>query len=573
MEQEEFNEFDILSWWKGRQSQFLVLSIMARDLLSVQSSTIASESAFSFSGRVLSIRRTRLTPASLEMCICLKDHLDAQERIQHTSNLEGDCLEIEEQLLEVEAEAGYAINIADEEINLEKQAMSGFEIDSVSRSSDKSVLFGDPLYLHPNDVTTSLLISIKLTGTENYEIWSCAMKHVIGSKNKLGFLDNTCERPDNTDPFAKQWDMCNSVVLTWILNSISADLFAGQVFSKTAFVVWADLQEAYDKDLQKKEIMEIGNENDGLYLFNVDSALNYKTSLDCPTPICYVSKSLWHQRLGHPADQVLDSLKTKLLFNANPTISPCEVYHKAKQTKEPFPLSDHKSRNVGELVHLDLWGPYKENDGDFGATSVDENTPLEGITESFLDHILKNSDQPAETKTIVPRRSSRPSKVPQNLNEFVIEGKVKYGVERVVNYSNLSKDNFCFASNLNKSIEPKTYQKDVLDSNWINAMNNEMEALNGNHTWIVTGFAAVLAVLKPKRLKADKALKFRSCASRSQTEASQSRQSTDCHKFDSWKNLTSHLPRACLMLALAGFPSSLAYRDFITRTLLDKLQF
>nr|GFA94788.1 DNA-directed RNA polymerase IV subunit 1 isoform X1 [Tanacetum cinerariifolium] len=53
---------------------------------------------------------------------------------------------------------------------------------------------------------------------------------------------------------------------------------------------------------------------------------------------------------------------------------------------------------------------------------------------------------------------------------------------------------------------------------------------------------------------------FRSCASRSQIEASQSRQSTDCHKFDSWKNLTSHLPRACLMLALAGFPSSLRCR-------------
>nr|GEZ64644.1 zinc finger BED domain-containing protein RICESLEEPER 2 [Tanacetum cinerariifolium] len=124
MEQEEFNEFDILSWWKGRQSQFPVLSIMARDLLSVQASTVASESAFSLSGRVLSIRRTKLTPTSLEMCICLKDYLHAKERIQHTSNLEGDCLKIEEQLLEVEAEAGYAINIADEEINLEEQAMS-----------------------------------------------------------------------------------------------------------------------------------------------------------------------------------------------------------------------------------------------------------------------------------------------------------------------------------------------------------------------------------------------------------------------------------------------------------------
>nr|GEZ55540.1 zinc finger BED domain-containing protein RICESLEEPER 2 [Tanacetum cinerariifolium] len=125
MEQEEFNAFDILSWWKGRQSQFPVLSIMARDLLSVQASTVASKSAFSLSGRLLSIRRTRLTPAFLEMCICLKDHLDAQERIQHISNLEGDSLDIEEQLLDVEAEAGYAINLADEEINPEEQAMSG----------------------------------------------------------------------------------------------------------------------------------------------------------------------------------------------------------------------------------------------------------------------------------------------------------------------------------------------------------------------------------------------------------------------------------------------------------------
>ncbi|GJY72523.1 hypothetical protein Tco_0476226, partial [Tanacetum coccineum] len=69
---------------------------------------------FSLSGRVLSIRRTRLTPASLEMCIFLKDHLDAQERIQNISSLEADCLEVEEQLLDVEAKAGYTIKLSDE---------------------------------------------------------------------------------------------------------------------------------------------------------------------------------------------------------------------------------------------------------------------------------------------------------------------------------------------------------------------------------------------------------------------------------------------------------------------------
>ncbi|GKA26417.1 ribonuclease H-like domain-containing protein [Tanacetum coccineum] len=39
--------------------------------------------------------------------------------------------------------------------------------------------------------------------------------------------------------------------------------------------------------------------------------------------------------------------------------SPCEVCHKAKQTRDPFPISEHKSTCLGELIHLDVWGPYK----------------------------------------------------------------------------------------------------------------------------------------------------------------------------------------------------------------------
>jgi len=35
------------------------------------------------------------------------------------------------------------------------------------------------------------------------------------------------------------------------------------------------------------------------------------------------------------------------------------VCRKAKQHREPFPLSDHKTSSLGELIHLDVWGPYK----------------------------------------------------------------------------------------------------------------------------------------------------------------------------------------------------------------------
>ncbi|GKD40469.1 hypothetical protein Tco_1260676, partial [Tanacetum coccineum] len=38
---------------------------------------------------------------------------------------------------------------------------------------------------------------------------------------------------------------------------------------------------------------------------------------------------------------------------------PCDVCHRAKQTREPFPLSDHKSQTFGQLIPLHVWGPYK----------------------------------------------------------------------------------------------------------------------------------------------------------------------------------------------------------------------
>ncbi|GJT33006.1 ribonuclease H-like domain-containing protein [Tanacetum coccineum] len=76
--------------------------------------------------------------------------------------------------------------------------------------------------------------------------------------------------------------------------------------------------------------------------------------------------------------------------------------------------------------------------------------------------------------------------MPSSLNDFIVEGKVKYGIERVVNYANLKHDNYFFVYALNKSVEPTCYEEAILDSNWIEAMNSEIEALNENHTWIIT---------------------------------------------------------------------------------------
>ncbi|KAK1260451.1 hypothetical protein QJS04_geneDACA013374 [Acorus gramineus] len=88
----EMENFDLLQWWKAHEVTFPVLSIMARDLLTPPVSTVALESSFSTSGRILSERRTRLAASSLEALICLKDWSDADETDQEFLNsLEVSC--------------------------------------------------------------------------------------------------------------------------------------------------------------------------------------------------------------------------------------------------------------------------------------------------------------------------------------------------------------------------------------------------------------------------------------------------------------------------------------------------
>ncbi|XP_031111928.1 zinc finger BED domain-containing protein DAYSLEEPER-like [Ipomoea triloba] len=73
VEDGENGEFDVLRWWKLNSDRFPILSKMARDVLTVTISTVAFESAFSTSGRVLDAFRSSLTPKIVEALICAQD--------------------------------------------------------------------------------------------------------------------------------------------------------------------------------------------------------------------------------------------------------------------------------------------------------------------------------------------------------------------------------------------------------------------------------------------------------------------------------------------------------------------
>lgn len=68
---------------------------------------------------------------------------------------------------------------------------------------------------------------------------------------------------------------------------------------------------------------------------------------------------LWHSRLGHPSSKALEQLHLSDFSSGVLDFLKCEFCIHFKQTRDHFPLSNNKPSMIFELIHYDLWGPYR----------------------------------------------------------------------------------------------------------------------------------------------------------------------------------------------------------------------
>ncbi|GJR07017.1 zinc finger BED domain-containing protein RICESLEEPER 2 [Tanacetum coccineum] len=100
LELDDEEDFDILLWWKLNSPRFPIVSKMAKDILSIQISTVASESAFSTSGRVLDPYRNALSTQIVEALICTQSWIRTSQKNIYLDDLE-DLLKDEEVIKEM----------------------------------------------------------------------------------------------------------------------------------------------------------------------------------------------------------------------------------------------------------------------------------------------------------------------------------------------------------------------------------------------------------------------------------------------------------------------------------------
>lgn len=84
-------------------------------------------------------------------------------------------------------------------------------------------------------VLITLLFTTTLDG-QNYLVWS---------RSCLLFIKARGMQPEDTDPFLPQWESENSLVMTWLLNSMQPHISKSDLLLDTATKIWKTLSLTY----------------------------------------------------------------------------------------------------------------------------------------------------------------------------------------------------------------------------------------------------------------------------------------------------------------------------------------
>nr|XP_009763491.1 PREDICTED: uncharacterized protein LOC104215405 [Nicotiana sylvestris]XP_016439397.1 PREDICTED: uncharacterized protein LOC107765287 [Nicotiana tabacum] len=78
-------------------------------------------------------------------------------------------------------------------------------------------------------------------------IWRSTVLVVLSIRNKTDFITGTTGVPPNGSPLARQWQRCNDLVISWLINSLSKDIARSVEYSVFAKDIWNELEERYGK--------------------------------------------------------------------------------------------------------------------------------------------------------------------------------------------------------------------------------------------------------------------------------------------------------------------------------------
>ena len=117
----------------------------------------------------------------------------------------------------------------------------------VSNESNSNVIDQfNPYFINSSDNPSSVLVTTVFDGT-GFNSWKRSMIISLSAKNKIGFVDGSISKPATTASNYSNWHRANSMVISWLLNSLSRDIADSVLFLQTAAEIWSELNQRYEQ--------------------------------------------------------------------------------------------------------------------------------------------------------------------------------------------------------------------------------------------------------------------------------------------------------------------------------------
>ncbi|KAF6141987.1 hypothetical protein GIB67_037955 [Kingdonia uniflora] len=106
----------------------------------------------------------------------------------------------------------------------------------------------------------NLKITSQLLDDLNYVRWAQSVKLFVGGRGKIGFLLGTEKEPAESYFKYAKWFSDDSMVRTWLINSMQPTISAGYLFTNNAYLIWESLRKVYSQLENNARIFQLSNE-------------------------------------------------------------------------------------------------------------------------------------------------------------------------------------------------------------------------------------------------------------------------------------------------------------------------
>lgn len=117
------------------------------------------------------------------------------------------------------------------------------------------------VYCLQSSVNLGMFLVFKPFDGLGFGSWKRFIEIALTVRSKLGFINGTYKKPDLDSDEYQDWEKCNSMVKSWILSSLTKEIFDSIIYMKEASEIWEELEERF-------------GQSNGRQLFQIQQELN-----------------------------------------------------------------------------------------------------------------------------------------------------------------------------------------------------------------------------------------------------------------------------------------------------------